>query len=70
VSSDSPQPVPEQSLSIGKHAPDEGQEHALQARARQMQELGEWSAEALAVNDAILSAYPDDLAAQIRQATP
>jgi tetratricopeptide (TPR) repeat protein len=50
-------------VSMGNRAPDEGHEHSLQARAREMQEL----AEALAVNDTILSTHPDDLAAQIRR---
>lgn len=53
--------------SMGKGAPDERQEPSLQARAREMQELGEWGAEALAVNEAILCAQPDDLPAQIRR---
>lgn len=46
----------------------DGRDVSLLARARELQDLGEWSADALAVNDAILSEIPDDLTARIRRA--
>lgn len=40
----------------------------LQHTARSMQDQGEWGAAALAVNDAILQADPEDAAATVRRA--
>jgi tetratricopeptide (TPR) repeat protein len=52
---------------MGEHLPDAAASQSLQHQARAMQELGEWNAAALAVNDAILAADANDEAALVRR---